>query len=115
VWSVLGTRRAPSAPNEFESFLSDIATTVAQSVDSWRLRLGERIAWWSGQGFRTEILEQALEANEPQDVTELDASFSTVAERLRSLEAEAIKADSHLAGHPAFRDPERLNEAEDLT
>lgn len=115
VWSVLGTRRAPSTPNEFESFLSDIATTVAQSVDSWRLRLGERIAWWSGQGFRTEILEQALEANEPQDVTELDASFSTVAERLRSLEAEAIKADSHLAGHPAFRDPERLNEAEDLT
>lgn len=114
VWQVLGARRAPSAPNEFESFLTDIASTVARSVDAWRVRLGERIAWWSGQGFRTAILEQALDASDVPDVGELDASFSTVAERLRSLEAEAIRADARLTGHPAFRDPDRLNEAEDL-
>jgi chromosomal replication initiator protein DnaA len=71
VWDVLGARRAPSAPNEFEDFLSDIASTVARSVDAWRVRLGERIAYWSGQGFKTAILEQALDANEVPDVADL--------------------------------------------
>jgi chromosomal replication initiation ATPase DnaA len=114
VWTVLGGRRAPTAPDEFDSFLSDIASTVARSVDAWRVRLGERIAYWSGQGFRTGILEQALDADDVPDVAELDASFATVAERLRALEAEAIRADARLTGHPAFRDPDRLHEAEEL-
>ena len=114
VWSVLGARRAPSAPNEFESFLSDITSTVARSVDTWRVRMGERIAWWSGQGFRTSILEQALDSSEVPDVGELDTAFATVADRLRMLEAEAIRHDGRLTGHPAFRDPDRLSEAEDL-
>lgn len=114
VWTVLGGRRAPTAPDEFESFLTDIASTVARSVDAWRVRLGERIAYWSGQGFRTAILEQALDADDVPDVMELDASFATVAERLRALEADAIRADARLTGHPAFRDPDRLHEAEAL-
>lgn len=114
VWTILGSRRAPTAPDEFESFLSDIATTVAKSVDAWRVRLGERIAYWSGQGFRTAVLEQALDSDDVPDVAELDASFATVAERLRALEAEAIRADARLTGHPAFRDPDRLHEAEEL-
>ena len=114
VWTVLGSKRAPTAPDEFESFLSDIASTVARSVDAWRVRLGERIAYWSGQGFRTAALEQALDSDEVPDVTELDASFATVAERLRALEAEAIRADTRLTGHQAFRDPDRLQEAEAL-
>jgi hypothetical protein len=84
-------------------------------VDAWRVRLGERIAYWSGQGFRTAVLEQALDADDVPDVAELDASFATVAERLRGLEAEAIRADARLTGHPAFRDPDRLQEAEELT
>lgn len=114
VWTILGSRRAPAAPDEFESFLSDIASTVARSVDAWRVRLGERIAYWSGQGFRTAVLEQALDADDVPDVAELDASFATVAERLRALEAEALRADARLTGHPAFRDPDRLHEAEEL-
>jgi chromosomal replication initiation ATPase DnaA len=114
VWQVLGTARLSAEPSEFEAFLQDIATGVAASVDEWRLRLGERIAYWSGQGFRTAILQEALDLPEPQDVEQLDAAFATVAERLRSLEAEAIRLDPALAARDVFRDPERLREAEGL-
>jgi chromosomal replication initiation ATPase DnaA len=114
VWQILGTARLSTAPDEFDAFLQDIASGVAASVDAWRLRLGERIAWWSGQGFRTSILEQALELPDPQDVEQLDAAFAAVTERLRALEAEAIRLDARYTGHAAFRDPDRLGEAEQL-
>ena len=114
VWRVLGAARLSAEPDEFESFLEDIASDVAASVDEWRLRLGERIAWWSGQGFRTATLEQSLDLPEAQDVDQLEAAFAAVAGRLRSLEAEAIRLDPASSGHAAFRDPERLREAEDL-
>jgi chromosomal replication initiation ATPase DnaA len=114
VWQILGAARIADAPDEFESFLQDIAEGVAASVDSWRLRLGERIAYWSGQGFRTTILEQALDLEEAPDVEQLDASFAAVTERLRTLEAAAIALDPSLAGLPVFHDPDRLTEAERL-
>lgn len=114
VWQILGAARIADAPDEFESFLQDIAEGVAASVDSWRLRLGERIAYWSGQGFRTTILEQALELDEAPDVEQLDASFAAVTERLRTLESAAIALDPSLAGLPVFHDPDRLTEAERL-
>ncbi|MGQ0647104.1 MAG: DnaA ATPase domain-containing protein [Gemmatimonadaceae bacterium] len=114
VWHILGAARLSEEPDEFESFLQDIAAGVAASVDEWRLRLGERVAYWSAQGFRTTILEQALELPEPQNVDQLDASFASVTERLRSLEAEAIRLDARHAGMAVFRDPDRLREAESL-
>lgn len=114
VWQALGAARVPDGPGEFESFLQDIASGVAASVEGWRLRLGERIAYWSGEGFRTEILEQALALPEPPDVEQLDGSFRAVADRLRGLEAEAIRLNPSHAGSPVFRDPERLREAERL-
>lgn len=116
VWQILGTARTPpvTAPNEFEAFLTEIASSVASSVDVWRLQLGERIAHWSGQGYVTRVLEAALEGGEVPDVAELEASFAAVVERLRSLEREAIQLDPAHAGLPVFRDPERLAEAEAL-
>jgi chromosomal replication initiation ATPase DnaA len=116
VWQILGTARTPpvATPNEFEAFLSDIASSVERSVNTWRLQLGERIAHWSGQGFRTRVLEAALDAQEAPDVAELEASFAEVAGRLRALEREAIQLDSSYAGLDVFRDPERLAEAESL-
>lgn len=114
VWQILGAARIADAPDEFESFLADIAEGVAASVDSWRLRLGERIAYWSGQGFRTTILEQALDLEDAPDVEQLDASFAAVTERLRALEAAAIALDPSFAGLAVFHDPDRLPEAERL-
>ena len=114
VWQILGAARLSSKPNEFETFLQDIASGVAASVDAWRVRLGERIASWSGQGFRTTILERALDLAEAPDVEHLDASFAAVAERLQALEAEAIRLGLGCAGHQMFRDPDRLAEAEEF-
>ena len=114
VWQILGAAQLSEEPDEFETFLQDIATGVAASVDGWRLRLGERIAYWSGQGFRTAILEQALDLSEAPDVEQLDASFTAVTDRLRTLEAAAIKLDATHAGLAVFRDPDRLPEAERL-
>ncbi len=114
VWQALGTAQLPQQADEFESFLQDVVTSVAASVEAWRTHLTARIAWWSGQGFRTAVLERALDLPEAPDVEELDHSFATVAERLRALEGVAIRVDPALTGHAAFRDPERLPEAETL-
>jgi len=119
VWHVVGARRTPAPPappvsDEFEAFLSDLATTVAESVERWRVRLGERIERWSAEGFRTERLSRALAQLDAQDVDALDAAFAADVEQLRTLEAEAIRLDPRCAGLEIFRDPERVAEAEDF-
>lgn len=115
VWHVTGSARLASgpAPDEFEHFLADLAATVAESVDTWRVRLGERIAVWSGDGFRTDRLERELTRRDPPDVEALVAAFAADAERLRALEGEAVRLDPRSAGMAIFRDPERLAEAEE--
>ncbi|MEO7965521.1 MAG: DnaA/Hda family protein [Gemmatimonadaceae bacterium] len=114
VWHVAGSETAgPSTvPDEFDNFLSDVALTVAETVDTWRLRLGTTIARWSGEGFRTAALEALLEGDEVPDLEAVEARFSAAAERLRSLECEAVRLDTESAALPVFRDPERLQEAE---
>ena len=100
-------------PNEFESFLSDVAVAVAQHVEGWRAKLSERINHWTRQGFRATALEQAMAAAEmPADLEALDARFAATVERLRSLEAEAVRINPAHAGLAIFRDPERVADAE---
>jgi chromosomal replication initiator protein len=100
-------------PNEFESFLSDVAVAVAQHVEGWRAKLSERINHWTRQGFRATALEQAMAAAEmPVDLEALDARFAATVERLRSLEAEAVRINPAHAGLAIFRDPERVADAE---
>ncbi|MBL8960127.1 MAG: ATP-binding protein [Gemmatimonadetes bacterium] len=112
VWPVLGEARIPARPDEFTTFLEDVTSSVAASVEAWRTHLAERIAVWSGLGYRTAILEQALALDEPPNVDELDTAFRVVTERLATLEREAIRLDPSYAGQPLFRDPDRLQEAE---
>jgi chromosomal replication initiator protein len=100
-------------PNEFESFLSDVAVAVAQHVEGWRTRLSERIAYWAKQGFRTDLLERAMAAPEmPPDLDALEARFAASVERLRSIEMEAVRLNPAHAGLAVFRDPERVGDAE---
>ena len=114
VWHVAGSAISnPSTmPDEFDTFLSDLATTVAESVDAWRLRLGEAIARWSGEGFLTTELEALLESDDVPDLEAVEARFTAAAERLRTLEGEAVRLDPSCAGMAVFRDPARLAEAE---
>ncbi len=114
VWHVAGTETTgPDAqPDEFDTFLNDVALTVAETVDTWRLRLGASIARWSGEGFRTSALEALLEGDDVPDLEAVEARFGAAAERLRALEREAVRLDASAAALPVFRDPERLSEAE---
>ncbi len=99
---------------EFESFLGDIQVVVQQHVESWRGRLREAIAFWQAEGFRTDVLERALDLPRAPDVAGLTATFAAAVDHLRNLERQARQVDPSLVGHPVFRDPERMGEAEDL-
>jgi chromosomal replication initiation ATPase DnaA len=105
-------RAAPGANDEFAGFLSDIAVAVAQHVEGWRVRLGERIAHWQRAGYRTTMLERASSMTEDVDVDALDAAFAAGVARLEQIEAQAVLLDPRLAGLDVFRDPECIAEAE---
>ena len=97
---------------EFASFLSDLSEVVAQHIDSWRVRVVEAMTYWHQLGYVTQLLERTLELTEEPDVDTLLSRFETSIRRLRELEAEASKIDTHLAASELFRDPERVGEAE---
>jgi chromosomal replication initiator protein DnaA len=105
---------ASRSSTEFLSFLSDVTSVVQQHVESWKVRLREVIAYWQGEGYRTAVLERALELPEAPDVQQLVAMYVEAVEHLRALQAEATAVDAALGGHELFRDPERLADAEDL-
>src|SRR5687768_259851 len=60
--------RVAISNDEFAGFVSDIAVAVAQHVEGWRVRLGERVAHWHGAGYRTAMLDRAMELSEEVDV-----------------------------------------------
>ncbi|MCC7194834.1 MAG: ATP-binding protein [Gemmatimonadaceae bacterium] len=108
------SRQAQRPVNEFESFLSEVASAVQEHVESWRTRLRERIAYWSGEGYRTGVLQRALDLQKEPDLDGLLATYTAAVEHLKRLEKAASGADERLGADPVFRDPERLGEAEDL-
>ena len=99
---------------EFLNFVSDMAVAVATHVDSWRNRLSEAIAYWQGEGYRTDVLERGLAQQEPPDVEGLVNMYSVAVDHLRRLEAEATRIDVALGANEVFRDPQRVAEAEAL-
>ncbi|MFN2565669.1 MAG: DnaA ATPase domain-containing protein [Gemmatimonadaceae bacterium] len=100
---------------EFESFLDEVASAVAQHVESWRVRVGEQVARWSSEGYRASILEELIRQPEPPPNWEaVLRGFGAVIERLRTLEESAAAIDPSLRGAEVFRDPERVPDAERL-
>ena len=109
-------RPTPSRGNlDFQSFVSDIATAVAEHVDPWKIKVAEAVAYWSGEGYRTTSLERLLQNAGPTTdfETALREFFATI-ERLRTLEGEVTALDPALGANEMFRDPQRLAEAESL-
>lgn len=101
-------------PDEFESFLNEVAAVVSSSVERWRVRLAATIARWAGEGYRTELLERHLDGADAPDVDALEAQFAARVTALRDLEQEAARLDARLAGVPVFRDPARVDEARSI-
>lgn len=102
--------------DEFSAFLSDIASTVEELVETapWRRTLAEAILRWEGEGIRTRRLEEALEADSAPDVDSLLAGFAADVERLRAAGEALLALDEKAADAPALRDPDRVAEAEAL-
>ena len=100
--------------DEFTQFLSDVTVTVGKAVEAWRARVAEAVLRWEGEGYRTRRLEALLEHDTPVAVDEVITAFLADVERLRVLEREVAALDSQAAGQSVFRDPERVDEAEEL-
>ncbi|HEU4787181.1 MAG TPA: DnaA/Hda family protein, partial [Gemmatimonadaceae bacterium] len=100
---------------EFASFVSEVASVVAQHVDQWKHRLTEAIAYWESEGFRAGALSRVLQSDAPpRSVETLLREFDAKIARLRELHKQIARVDSALVAHEAFRDPDRLPEAEQL-
>ena len=100
-------------PDEFQSFLSDLANVVAQHVEGWKVRIAEAMQFWADQGYKVTPLERMLnERNAPENWEQLLRGFNASVEKLHALEQQAIQVDPGLAGNEIFRDPLRLKDAE---
>jgi chromosomal replication initiation ATPase DnaA len=106
---------APQPNGEFANFLTDISIAVAQHVEQWQARLTDAIAYWKSEGFRTGTLERALQdSTPPASVETLLRTFDASVSKLRDLERQILRLDKALAAHDAFKDPDRVAEAEQL-
>jgi len=108
------SRAVPAEPDEFSSFLSAVSTTVAQTVEAWRSRVGEAVLRWQGEGYRTQRLEQLLLSEEIPDIGAELARYAAQVEELRRLADEAAAFDPAASGQAVFHDPDRLEEARAL-
>lgn len=105
----------PRMSGEFLRFITDISSVVTQHVEQWKTRLTEGIDYWRGEGYRTGPIERALsDPNPPPSVETLLREFEGSVSRLRDLEKQIARVDRGLAAHDAFKDPDRLLEAEQL-
>jgi chromosomal replication initiator protein len=101
-----------SAAGEFFSFVTNIATTVAAQIEPWKVRVGEAVAYWAGEGYRTTALERLMaEPLAPPNYEALLRGYGHAVEQLRQLEIKVTTVDPSLGGDEVFRDPERLGEA----
>ena len=108
--------RAISRPVlDFQSFVSDIESSIAKHVDPWKIKVAEAVAYWNGEGYRTMQLERILQNAGPKaDFEAALREYFAAVERLRALEGAATAIDPALGANDVFRDPERLADAEAL-
>ncbi len=100
---------------EFQALVTEVETAVSKHVERWRGRLAEAIAYWSGEGYRTAMLDRALQGDlPPQSVEGFLREYEASVNKLIELENGARELDPLLASNAVFRDPERVSDAEAL-
>ena len=104
----------PDAPDEFASFLSDVSAAVAEHIEPWRVRVGEAVTHWQERGYAVAMLEDLLQSAEDPGVEGAIARYEETVARLEELGREAVMLDPESASAELFRDPARLEEAEEL-
>lgn len=103
---------AAAGDGEFLSFVADVSAAVASTVEEWRAHLGEAVSTWAERGYRTAVLERALELDRRPDVDGLLATFEAAVAHLQELEEAAASIDPATRGLGVFRDPEGVAAAE---
>jgi chromosomal replication initiator protein len=109
-----------SDPGEFDSFLSDLASSVATVVEEkeepWRKAFREAISSADRQGMSTVRLESLQSGSEPKDWAKLVDSFRADVLRLHEIDRELERLGNPWpeAAQGLLQDPDRLEEAEAL-
>ena len=104
--------RTSKETDEFFAFITDIASAVAAHVEPWKVRIGEAMAYWGGEGYKIAVLERMMALpSPPPNYEALLRGFGQAVEQLRELERQVTTVDPLLGGIELFRDPERLTEA----
>jgi chromosomal replication initiation ATPase DnaA len=104
----------PPGGDEFADFLDSVGSALARQVEAWRKRVQEAAEYWDGQGYRTGRITALLEADTPLGAEQAVRAYEGDVDRLRALEEEMAQLDPARAGDPAFRDPDRVADAEGL-
>ncbi|MFB3069798.1 MAG: DnaA ATPase domain-containing protein [Gemmatimonadales bacterium] len=99
---------------EFNRFLSGLQATVTEQVEGWKTEIQKAISEWSGRGYDTTSLEALLVQEVPAATDAAVRAFEEQIEHLRGLEAEVAAVDPEVALNPAFKSPDRIEEAEEL-
>jgi len=107
-------RAVAAASDDYAGFLADVTHELEARVERWRITLGEACSYWRNDGYDVQVLERAMHLPIAPDVNGLLATFAAAVEHLRGLEMQAVTLDPSVRGHPAFRNPERVAEAQQL-
>jgi chromosomal replication initiator protein len=106
--------RAGGPGDEFAEFLTTVGSALARQVETWRKRLQETVEYWEGHGYKAARLRQLVAQETPVGAEAVVAEYERDVERLQALEHEMSLLEPARAGDPAFRDPDRVAEAETL-
>lgn len=125
VAEIMGEVEAQSAagggqPDEFGSFLSDLASTVAETVaaqeEEWRKAFREAVDAAEREGFAARRISGYVTGDEPAGWEQIVDGFLADVQRLREIEAELDRLGNPWpeAAEGLLKDPDRLDEAEML-
>ncbi|MGH7448819.1 MAG: DnaA ATPase domain-containing protein [Longimicrobiales bacterium] len=120
VAELLGRPAEKRSPDEFGSYVTELAGTVGTAMSSVTpaQKLADAVLRWEAEGYRTRRLEAVL----GEDITSDDAdallnSFEDTITRLREIAATIRELDptaAELSRLDVLRNPDRLEEAESI-
>jgi len=111
---------APEGKDEFGSFLSDLASTVAETVvaqeEPWRKAFREAVDAAEREGYVAGRLSEYLAGSEPEGWNAILSQFQADIQRLREVDAELDRLGNPWpdAAGAVLKDPDRLAEVETL-
>jgi chromosomal replication initiation ATPase DnaA len=124
ITAMMGETKAQQAaggsPDEFGSFLSDLASTVAETVEmqeeDWRKEFRDAVGTAEREGYLAKRIAGYVGGEEPDGWAGIVADFLADIQRLREIDSELDRLGNPWpdAAEGLLKDPDRLDEAETL-